>query len=214
MNPDEDPHFDSELPTPVSNRPRRDALHPPADSLTPIDLSLPPVPMSPLKQQQMFGRFAWAPDPMPGNPERIRIQGDWVDKNIVTVDLPQLTKLGIWSKVRFHKLVVPQLLGLWQAWDDAGLLDRVKTWNGSFAPRFKRGRAGSARIEDLSRHAFGSAFDINAAFNPLGQEPALLGQAGCVRELVPLANKLGWFWGGHFHSRKDGQHFELGRLQP
>jgi len=211
---DSDPRFDEELPTPVSNRPHRDAVRPPADNLTPIDLSLPPIPMSPLKRQQVFGRFAWSPDPIPGNAERIRIVGDWVAKNVVSVKIPQLEKLGIWPAVRFHRLGVNQLLSMWAAWEEAGLLDRVKTWNGSFATRFKRGKAGSARIEDLSNHAWATAIDINVAWNRLGDEPAELGKPGCVRELVPIAHRHGFVWGGHFLSRKDGMHWELGRLQP
>jgi hypothetical protein len=151
---------------------------------------------------------------MVGNPERIRIIGDWVAKNVVQVKVPQLEKIGIWPAVRFHHLGVKQLLGVWAAWEEAGLLDRVKTWNGSFATRFKRGKAGSARIEDLSNHCWATAMDLNALWNQLGEEPAQIHQLGCVRELVPLAQKFGWFWGGNFHSRKDGMHFELGRLQP
>jgi hypothetical protein len=30
-----------------------------------------------------------------------------------------------------------------------------------------------------------------------------------VRELVPIANELGWYWGGHYRKRLDGMHFEL-----
>ncbi len=64
----------------------------------------------------------------------------------------------------------------------------------------------------LSNHAYGTAFDINAAQNGLGVEPAAIGKRGCVRELVPLANRHGFFWGGHFSKRKDGMHFEVGKL--
>jgi hypothetical protein len=37
----------------------------------------------------------------------------------------------------------------------------------------------------------------------LGTMPALRGEHGSVRELVPLANAHGFYWGGHF-SRRDG----------
>jgi hypothetical protein len=52
-------------------------------------------------------------------------------------------------------------------------------------------------------------FDINATFNPLGAQPALVGQHGSVRELVSIANEHGFFWGGHFDKRRDGMHFEV-----
>jgi hypothetical protein len=38
-----------------------------------------------------------------------------------------------------------------------------------------------------------------------------MGQKGCVRELVPIANEFGFYWGGHF-SRMDGMHFEIAKL--
>jgi hypothetical protein len=43
----------------------------------------------------------------------------------------------------------------------------------------------------------------------LGQQPALVGQHGSVHELVELAYRHGFFWGGHFSGRLDGMHFEL-----
>jgi hypothetical protein len=64
----------------------------------------------------------------------------------------------------------------------------------------------------LSNHAFGSAFDINAKWNPLGHTPALVGKEGAVRKLVPIANDYGFYWGGHFTSRKDGMHFEVAKI--
>ena len=65
----------------------------------------------------------------------------------------------------------------------------------------------------LSNHAFGTAFDINVPFNPLGARPALIGKQGSVRELVPIANEHGFFWGGHFGKRPDGMHFEVAVLK-
>ncbi|MBP0649891.1 M15 family metallopeptidase, partial [Mycobacterium tuberculosis] len=56
------------------------------------------------------------------------------------------------------------------------------------------------------------AFDINAEWNPLGVEPAAMGAKGCVRELVPIANRFGFYWGGHFSTRADGMHFEVAKL--
>jgi hypothetical protein len=41
--------------------------------------------------------------------------------------------------------------------------------------------------------------------------PALVGQKGAVRELVPIAHENGVFWGGQF-KRKDGMHFEIAKI--
>jgi hypothetical protein len=63
----------------------------------------------------------------------------------------------------------------------------------------------------LSNHAYGTAFDINAAWNGLGREPAPLGAKGSVLELLPLAEAHGFAWGGLF-SRRDAMHFEVARV--
>lgn len=34
---------------------------------------------------------------------------------------------------------------------------------------------------------------------------------GCVFELVPLAHQFGFYWGGHFKTRRDGMHFEVAK---
>jgi hypothetical protein len=65
----------------------------------------------------------------------------------------------------------------------------------------------------LSNHAFGTAFDINADENQLGSQPALPSEPGCVFELVPIAHKFGFYWGGHFTPpRRDGMHFEIAKI--
>lgn len=172
----------------------------------------PPTRLQPASlalRQEMFGAFNFQPAPTSFNPEGIKILGNWTAENIQTVVVPQLIGVtGANGKgyVQFHKAAVPQLLALWKAWEDAGLLDRVLTYAGSWVPRFVRGSRTS-----LSNHAWGTAFDINAAWNGLRARPALLGQPGCVRELVPLANEHGFWWGGHFE-RQDGMHFECAKL--
>lgn len=180
------------------------------------DAAWPPRPaFAPLTstsvRQKIFGAYRFVHEPVAGNAENIRILGDWEDENIVRVEIPQLRGVPGASKsgaVRFHRLAAEQLKVLWAAWEKAGLLDRVLAWDGAFVPRFVR---GSRSV--LSNHAFGSAFDINAAWNGLGVRPALAGRAGSVRELVPIANRHGFFWGGHFANRPDGMHFEVAHIK-
>lgn len=160
-------------------------------------------------KQAMFGKFNFVHEPVSGNPENIRIIGDWESKNIVKVSIPLKNFLGKGGplSMRFHKIAEKQLVALWLEWESAGLLDRILTFDGAFVPRFQR-----KSTSKLSNHAFGSAFDINAAFNGLGVEPALIGEKGCVRELVSIANKHGFYWGGHFMTREDGMHFEVAKI--
>lgn len=161
-------------------------------------------------RKSVFGAFEYVPDPQPDNKEHIKILGDWRAKNIVSVPIPQLKKaLGpsAPATIEFHRLAAAQLQTLWAAWDDADLLKHVLGFAGGFNARFQRGSTTA-----LSNHAYGSAFDINVAWNPLGKPPAAPGKEGSVRELVPLAHKHGFYWGGHFRSRPDGMHFEIAKL--
>ena len=159
----------------------------------------------------VFDRFDYVSAPEPGNPEAIRILGTWRQDNIVSVPIPQLRK-ALGSKapqsMQFHRLAAKQLQGLWAEWEAAKLLDRVLSFEGAFVPRFIRGSRTT-----LSNHAFGSAFDINYRYNKLGERPALVGEKGSVRELVEIAHRWGFYWGGHFNGRPDGMHFEIAFLK-
>jgi hypothetical protein len=175
---------------------------PPPPSLRPL--------LSTEDRQRLFGAFSFRSAPRADNPEHIEITDGWADENIVTFDIPIQGFPGHPGplKMRFHRKAKDQVVGLWLSWEKAGLLDRILTYDGAFVPRFIRGSRTS-----LSNHAFGTAFDINAAFNPLKAEPALIGEKGSVRELVTLANNWGFFWGGHFKSRLDGMHFEVAEIR-
>jgi peptidoglycan hydrolase-like protein with peptidoglycan-binding domain len=171
----------------------------------------PPPVFAPLisnvERGAIFGEFRY--ERISPLKDEIRILGDWEAKHIVSVAIPQLKTVEGAPKsgrVRVHEMVTEQFRALFAAWEDAGLIDLVETWAGSFVPRFVRGSS-----KTLSNHAWGTAFDINVAWNPRGAVPALRGRPGSVRELVPLANEFGFYWGGHF-GRRDGMHFEVARV--
>jgi peptidoglycan hydrolase-like protein with peptidoglycan-binding domain len=123
----------------------------------------PPPAFSPLitnqERAQVFGSFDFVPAPTDSDRESVRILGSWQRQNIVKVTVPQIRHIQ-GSRGRdymwFHRLGARQLLALWTAWEVAGVLDRVITYEGSFNPRFVRGST-----TNLSNHAFGSGFDIN-----------------------------------------------------
>lgn len=167
------------------------------------------------RTKQMFGTFEYEADSTAGHCG-IKIKGTWEPDNITNVDIPQLTGKKIGNTeikkgmIRFNKKAAKQLQKLWAAWETAGLLDRVLTYDGGFVPRFIKRKDGTCATT-LSNHAWGSAFDINATWNGLGAEPALVGSKGCVRELVEIANQHGFYWGGHFGT-KDGMHFEVAKI--
>lgn len=168
--------------------------------------AFPPI-VGTAARQSVFGRFAYEAMPTAGDPEAIRLLDNWDRERLQWAIVPQLKGIDgapRSGRVYLHELVLPQFLALWHAWDDSGLLSRVHSWGGSYVPRFVRGKPGV-----LSNHAFGTAFDINMAWNGYGAEPAWPGMAGCVFELVPLAHVHGFYWGGHFKKRRDGMHFEF-----
>lgn len=152
----------------------------------------------------LFGQdFTFTPQPLPRMPEYVKPDPAWVRKQITTATIPQL--VGVEGAradgtMLIHRKLQKQVEVLFDLWEQMGLADRVLTFSGSWVPRFIRGRT-----DRLSNHSFGSAFDINAAWNGFRKMPALFGKRGCVRELVQPAYSMGFYWGGWYN---DGMHFE------
>lgn len=166
--------------------------------------------LSPQARIKLFGAFTYESAPVSSNPEAIIIKGDWVAKNIKSVAIPQLKGLAgapANLAVQINEKIADQTIKLFSAWESANLKDKIKTWGGSWVPRFIRGSRST-----LSNHAWGTAFDINAQWNMLGSTPALKGQLGSTRELVQIAYEHGFYWGGWFPGRPDGMHFEAYKI--
>ncbi|NBV99878.1 MAG: hypothetical protein EBR67_10320 [Proteobacteria bacterium] len=167
-------------------------------------------PLNNIEREKLFGKFSFIPAPTSANPEAITITDKWPESNIISVAVPQLRDLkGVPAslKVPVNKFISEQFLSMWEEWEKLGLLDLVLTFNGTWVPRYIR---GSRSI--LSNHSWGTAFDINVPFNPLGSKPAPRGVKGSVVDLVPIAEKYGFYWGGNFTKRPDGMHFEACKL--
>ena len=136
---------------------------------------------------------------------------NWDKINIVRTKLPELKGVKVGKTVssgtmQVHKLLENQMIKLWAAWGKSSLANKVLTYEGSFVPRF------IGNTVKLSYHSYGTTFDINYNWNKWGFLPAPLGEEGSVRELVPIANEFGFYWGGHFNSKLDGMHFEAAKL--
>jgi hypothetical protein len=147
-----------------------------------------------------FGKFTFTPDPLPSDPEHVHIDSDWTRRNLVTVIPPWINR-----SVTLHRLALVPFMDLIADWQAHDLFHHVHTWNGTWNPRFKRGRAGGGYAA-LSNHAWGTAFDINAKEYPLGKP---VPKDSPMWLLAEVAEKHGWFYGGHFRSRFDGMHFEF-----
>jgi D-alanyl-D-alanine carboxypeptidase len=142
----------------------------------------------------------------------VEFMDDWEKKNIVVVEIPELRSVPLLGehpfngKVKFNRLASAQLAAAFHEIASAGLLDRVKSWDGVYAPiNFRGGKR-------LSPHALGLAFDINVKENPLGH-PAEVGTAGAVDDLVPIFLKYGFKWGGTF-AHPEASHFEYSSSKP
>lgn len=161
-------------------------------------------PLTTGEMERKFGKFEYTPLAN-GN---ISIKGSWKAENIVRIEIPQIKNIGPYfpKSLELHKLAAKPMQDLFNAWEKAGLLKYVLSYNGCYVPRLMRG------LDSLSRHAWGTAFDINVAWNGLGVMPPKANETGTVRPLVQLAHKHGFYWGGHF-GRKDGMHFELAVLK-
>lgn len=168
----------------------------------------PPI-LSNQERERLFGHIAYIAAPTANDKDAIRITNNFERDNIIRINLPQLAKAtnGKYASMRFHKAGADQLRGFFSEIEEQNKLHLIKSYAGAYYPRFIRGRSGV-----LSNHSYGTAFDINVPWNGLGKTPALIGQPGCVRELVPIAHKWGFYWGGHF-SRPDGMHFELAKIR-
>lgn len=142
----------------------------------------------------------------------ITITNDWAEKHIVEVNIPQLLQIpGVKNPIlKFHRIAAEQLRLLFVAWEAAGLMHLIKTFDGAWVLRVIR-----ANPSMLSNHAYGTAFDLNARWNGMYKVAAFVGATGSVRELVPLANAHGFYWGGHWNfdgkGASDGMHFEWAR---
>lgn len=176
---------------------------------------LPPKPNFPPltgndARMKLFGKMSYISAPVKGNPENISIQGSWARDNLCIIEIPQLIGVAgapTTGKVQCHRLVADAIRFLFVELEQNELLDDIHHWDGMFCPRFVRGSKVT-----LSNHSFGTAFDINAQWNPIGKPPAAEGKLGCLYRIVPFANKHGFYWGGHYGKRPDGMHFEYSRI--
>jgi hypothetical protein len=162
----------------------------------------------PRTNHPIVGSVPWEPQPNGA----IRIDPSWVSANIVTVDVPQLRGVPTYGgscngRVQWYRTCVDQLLAGFAAVEDAGLLDRILFWGGSWVPRLIRGSKQSP-----SNHSWGTAFDLNPPHNPLGQRPLPAGKRGSLAEVAPCFERFGFTWGGRWTNRPDGMHFEVSSI--
>lgn len=123
-----------------------------------------------------------------------------LEKDMVVWDVPTELELGVIPKKLYcNKRMVLPLTNAFKNIINRGLVGQLKTWDGCFNIRKKRG-AGSPSL-----HSWGLAIDINAAWNGFGKVPTM------SKELVACFTDAGFDWGGVW-GKPDGMHFQLKSL--
>jgi len=127
-----------------------------------------------------------------GDPEK--------ENNMILWDIPTELEVGVIPRRLYcNKDLVGPLTNAFKSLISTGKVSELKTWDGCFNIRKKRG------LSSMSLHSWGIAIDVNAAWNGLGKEPVL------SPEFVKCFTDNGFDWGGTW-TRKDGMHFQLKKI--
>ena len=128
-----------------------------------------------------------------GQPDLLATQS----KNMVMWDVPTELEIGVIPKRLYcNKDIVVPLTQAFKSLIATGHVKELKTWDGCFNIRKKRG------LTSMSLHSWGIAIDVNAFENGLNQIPKL--SSGFVK----CFTDAGFDWGGEWQ-RLDGMHFQL-----
>ena len=119
---------------------------------------------------------------------------------LVLWDVPAELEIGVIPKrIYCNKDLITPLREAFSNLINRGLVSELKTWDGCFNIRKKRGLA------TMSLHSWAIAVDVNAFENGLNVEPKL------SPEFVKCFTDAGFDWGGTW-KRKDGMHFQLSSI--
>jgi len=122
------------------------------------------------------------------------------ENNLVLWDVPFELEIGVIpKKIYCNKDLIKPLTEAFMNLIATGFVSELKTWDGCFNIRKKRG------AKSPSLHSWAVAVDLNAAWNGFGAEPQL--SAGFVK----CFTDAGFDWGGVW-KKKDGMHFQLSKL--
>jgi len=122
------------------------------------------------------------------------------NKNLVLWDVPTELEIGVIPKrIYCNKDLIKPLEAAFKALIATGCVNELKTWDGCFNIRKKRGLAS------MSLHSWAIAIDVNAFENGLNVTPKL------STKFVKCFTDNGFDWGGTWQ-RKDGMHFQLSKI--
>jgi hypothetical protein len=123
-----------------------------------------------------------------------------LEKSMIVWDVPTNLEIGVIPKKLYcNKDMVTPLTQAFTNLISTGKVNELKTWDGCFNIRKKRG------LSSMSLHSWGIAIDVNAAWNGLNKIPQL------TPGFVKCFTDAGFEWGGTW-TRKDGMHFQLAKI--
>jgi hypothetical protein len=130
--------------------------------------------------------------------QALKKYGDPTKESSMTLwDVPKELEIGVLPKRLYcNKDMILPLTKAFKNLISTGCVKELKTWDGCFNIRKKRGLAS------MSLHSWGIAIDVNAAWNQLNMTPTL------SKEFVNCFVTAGFEWGGLWE-RSDGMHFQL-----
>ena len=143
-----------------------------------------------------------------GDPSLSATQNKWFEIWQVPLDIQQafshvrfsaVGTIGFPKRIFINKDFRPVLEQALRNVITRGLAREMKTWDGVFILRNKRG------LNSMSLHSWAIACDINQEENQLNMEPKL------TPAFVKCFTDAGCEWGGTWR-RKDGMHFQLNVL--
>lgn len=118
------------------------------------------------------------------------------ESSLVVWDVPTELEIGVIpKKIYCNRDMVKPLEQAFRNLIATGRVSELKTWDGCFNIRKKRGASTP------SLHSWGLAIDLNASWNKMGEKPTL--SAGFVK----CFTDAGLDWGGAW-TRPDGMHFQ------
>lgn len=134
--------------------------------------------------------------------QALKKYGDPTKESSMTLwDVPKELEIGVLPKRLYcNKDMILPLTKAFKNLISTGCVKELKTWDGCFNIRKKRGLAS------MSLHSWGIAIDVNAAWNGLNKEPQL------SKEFVNCFTLAGFDWGGTWTGRVDGMHFQLSKI--
>jgi hypothetical protein len=120
-----------------------------------------------------------------------------LEKSMVLWDVPTELEIGVIPKrIYCNKDMIAPLSKAFANLIKTGRVNELKTWDGCFAIRKKRG------ADSASLHSWGVAVDVNSSWNQMGKPSTL------SKEFVKCFTDAGFDWGGLF-SKPDAMHFQL-----